>query len=55
MAGSGLRNENLISELTISGSLAIKTKNDYGVHTFQTSVDGGIISGQMNRPKYDEN
>ena len=55
MAGSGLRNENLISELTISGSLAIKTKNDYGVHTFQPSVDGGIISGQMNRPKYDEN
>lgn len=55
MAGSGLRNENLISELTISGSLAIKTKNDYGVHTFQSSVDGGIISGQMNRPKYDEN
>jgi hypothetical protein len=55
MAGSGLRNENLISELTISGSLAIKTKNDYGVHTFKPSVDGGIISGQMNRPKYDEN
>lgn len=52
---TGLRNEEKISELLISGSTAIKTKNEFGVHIFSGSVaDDGIISGQLIKPKYNE-
>ena len=52
---TGLRNEEKISELLRSGSLAINTKNQYGVHVFSGSVvDDGIISGQLIKPKYNE-
>lgn len=55
MANTGLRNEQFISELITCGSLAIRTKNDSGIHTFQSSINGGIINGQLNRPIYNEN
>ena len=55
MANTGLRNEQFISELITCGSLAIRTKNDSGIHTFQSSISGGIINGQLNRPIYNEN
>ena len=52
---TGLRNEEKISELLVSGSLAINTKNPYGVHVFSGSVlDDGIISGQLIKPRYNE-
>jgi hypothetical protein len=52
---TGLRNEEKINELLISGSLAIKTKNDFGVHIFSGSIiDDGIISGKLTKPKYNE-
>jgi uncharacterized phage infection (PIP) family protein YhgE len=52
---TGLKNEEKISELLISGSAAIKTKNDFGVHIFSGSVvDDGIVSGQLIKPKYNE-
>ena len=52
---TGLRNEEKISELLVSGSTAIKTKNSFGVHIFSGSVlDDGIISGQLIKPKYNE-
>jgi hypothetical protein len=52
---TGLQNEEKISELLISGSMAINTKNRYGVHIFSGSVlDDGIISGQLIKPKYNE-
>jgi hypothetical protein len=52
---TGLQNEAKISELLRSGSLAINTKNKYGVHIFSGSVvDDGIISGQLVKPKYNE-
>ena len=52
---TGLQNEAKISELLISGSLAINTKNKYGVHVFSGSVaDDGIISGQLIKPRYNE-
>lgn len=52
---TGLRNEDKISELLVSGSLAIKTKNDFGVHVFSGSVaDDGIVSGKLTKPKYNE-
>ena len=44
MAKTGLQNEQLISELLISGSNAITSKNPFGVHTFeQTNNEGEII------------
>ena len=52
---TGLRNESMISELLVSGSLAIKTKNEFGVHVFSGSVaDDGIVSGRLTKPKYNE-
>jgi hypothetical protein len=52
---TGLRNEDMISELLLSGSLAIKTKNDFGVHVFSGSVaQDGIVSGKLTKPKYNE-
>ena len=52
---TGLRNEDKISELLVSGSLAIKTKNDFGVHIFSGSVaTDGILSGKLTKPKYNE-
>jgi hypothetical protein len=51
---SGLKNEAKISELLVKGSEAITTKNDFGVHIFSGSVaDDGIISGKLQKPKYD--
>jgi hypothetical protein len=44
----GLKNEIKVSELIQSGSLAIKTKNEFGVHVFSGSVsDDGILSGKL--------
>ena len=52
---TGLRNEDIISELILSGSLAIKTKNEFGVHVFSGSVaQDGIVSGKLTKPKYNE-
>jgi hypothetical protein len=55
MKNDGLKNEQFISELTISGSTAIKTKNDAGVHIFSGSVyDAGVISSTLVKPKYNQ-
>jgi hypothetical protein len=55
MEKTGLQNESIINELQISGSLAIKTKTDYGNHLFMDkSPNDGIISGKLNRDKYNE-
>jgi hypothetical protein len=55
MFKTGLQNEAVISELQLSGSLAIKTKNQSGVYTFEDSQnDSGIIYGKLNRPKYNK-
>jgi len=52
---TGLQNEALISELLVSGSSAIKTKNDFGIHTFeQTSNSDGVISAKLVKPKYNK-
>ena len=52
---TGLQNEVKISELLISGSLAINTKNQFGVHIFSGSVVyDGIISGQLLKTKYNQ-
>lgn len=53
MANSGLRNEDLLRRIRISGSLALKGKNERGVNVFSGSVlDDGVISGKLIRPRY---
>jgi hypothetical protein len=55
MAKTGLQNERLISELLVSGSTAITTKNNFGIHTFeQTSDTDGVISAKLTKPKYNQ-
>jgi hypothetical protein len=52
---SGLQNETLINELSISGSTIINSKNPYGVHVFQQNRnDDGVIFGKLTKPKYNE-
>jgi len=53
MVKDGLKNEKLISELLTSGSSAIDTRNEFGVHIFEGSdLDDGVVSGRLSRPKY---
>jgi hypothetical protein len=55
MAKTGLQNERLVSELLVSGSSVITTKNNFGVHTFeQTSDTDGVISARLVKPKYNQ-
>ena len=55
MANTGLKNEVKVNELIQSGSLAIKTKNEFGVHVFSGSVDDdGILFGKLTKPSYNE-
>jgi hypothetical protein len=53
MRNTGLKNEIFVSELTLSGSTAIKTKNEFGVHIFSGSVvNDGVIGSKLVKPKY---
>lgn len=55
MIKTGLKNEKKVQEIIISGSLAIKTKNQYGVHVFSGSIDDdGIITSKLTKPKYNK-
>lgn len=55
MKKTGLKNEQLVSELVSKGSLAINTKNEFGVHIFSGSLDNdGVISGKLTKPKYNK-
>ena len=55
MVKTGLQNEALISELLVSGSSAITTKNSFGVHAFeQISDTDGVISARLVKPKYNK-
>jgi chromosome segregation ATPase len=55
MVNTGLTNEIKVSELIQSGSLAIKTKNEFGVHVFSGSVnDDGILFGKLTKPSYNK-
>lgn len=52
MINDGLKNETLTKELLSKGSSVITTRNDFGVHVFSGSLDDGIVSGRLGRPKY---
>lgn len=55
MAKTGLQNENTINELLLSGSSAVKSKNEFGVHFFeQTNLEDGVLGARLTKPKYDE-
>jgi hypothetical protein len=55
MADTGLKNKELLQELTISGSLAIKSKNEFGVNLFaQEDLKDGVLYGSLTKPKYNE-
>lgn len=50
---NGLKNESFVDRLNVSGSTAIRTKNDFGVHIFSGSVsDDGVIGSKLVKPKY---
>lgn len=53
---SGLRNEELITELLISGSSVIDTKNDRGVYLFgDINPKDGVIYDGVSKAKYNQN
>lgn len=55
MHTAGLKNEEYVSKLQISGSNAIKQKNEAGVNLFESSdLTDGVIPGKLVRPKYNE-
>lgn len=55
MLKTGLKNEKKVGQILVSGSLAITTKNSFGVHVFSGSLtEDGIVSGKLSRPKYKE-
>jgi hypothetical protein len=55
MIKTGLQNEAIISELLVSGSQIIDTKNDFGVYMFEDKeTSDGIVFGKLQKPKYNE-
>lgn len=55
MVKTGLQNEEVISELLVSGSQIIGTKNDFGVYMFEEKeTSDGIVFGKLQKPKYNE-
>ena len=55
MLNTGLKNETKISELLVSGSEVIKTKNEFGIHMFDDKdTTDGIVFGKMQKPKYNQ-
>jgi len=56
MIKTGLQNEQIISELLVSGSQVINTKNDFGVYMFEEKeTSDGVVFGKLQKPKYNEN
>lgn len=55
MHNAGLKNEEYVSRLQISGSNAVKRKNEAGVNLFESSdLSDGVIPGKLIRPKYNQ-
>lgn len=53
MHNAGLKNEKYVSKLNVSGSNAVKRKNDAGVNFFESfDLEDGVIPGKLLRPKY---
>ena len=55
MKNTGLKNEINVGRILVSGSLALKPKTDTGIYIFENKdKDGGVISGKLTKPKYNE-
>ena len=54
MSNSGLKNEQYVNKILVSGSLALKPKTQTGVHVFDKKENLGLISGKLTKPVYDE-
>lgn len=53
MKKAGLKNEELVSSLQISGSSAILSRNNYGVHLFtEENLKDGVIGARLSIPGY---
>ena len=53
MHNAGLKNEEYVGKLFMSGSNAVKRKNDAGVNLFESyDLQDGVIPGKLLRPKY---
>ena len=53
MRNAGLKNEEYVGKLFMSGSNAVKRKNDAGVNLFESfDLQDGVIPGKLVRPKY---
>ena len=53
MKNAGLKNESQVGKILVSGSNALKQKNEAGVRLFeQSDLTDGIISGKLVRPNY---
>jgi hypothetical protein len=54
MAKTGLKNEEFVSEILVSGSLKLKPKNSFGVNFFEeVDIKDGVTSAKLVKPKYD--
>jgi hypothetical protein len=55
MKNTGLKNEELLNDLQIDGSSAVKPRNDYGVYLFdEKETKDGVIFSKLSKPKYIE-
>jgi hypothetical protein len=53
MLTSGLKNEKLVSDIELSGSLILPTRNTSGVYQFTSdNRRDGVVSGKLVKPKY---
>lgn len=53
MLASGLKNEKLVSDIELSGSLILPTRNTSGVYQFTSdNRRDGVVSGKLVKPKY---
>lgn len=55
MKNTGLKNEEQLRQIIVSGSSSLKKKNPAGIHLFEESdLSDGIISGRLSKPKYND-
>lgn len=55
MKNTGLKNEEQLKQIIVSGSSSLKKKNPAGIHLFEESdLSDGIISGRLSKPKYND-
>lgn len=55
MSNSGLKNEEQLKRIIVSGSSSLKKKTDVGINLFEESdLSDGIIFGRLNKAKYNE-